>query len=44
MLGSHILRDLLTGKRNEDAEIVGLNRQYGNQVKNERRFGSPFVF
>lgn len=29
MLGSHILRDLLTGKRNEDAEIVGLNRQYG---------------
>ena len=29
MLGSHILRDLITGKRNEDAEIVHLSRKYG---------------
>ncbi|MFJ7971632.1 NAD(P)/FAD-dependent oxidoreductase [Psychrobacillus sp. NPDC096389] len=29
MLGSQILRDLITGKRNEDAEIVGLRRKYG---------------
>lgn len=29
MLGSHILRDLITGKRNEDAEIVQLDRKYG---------------
>lgn len=29
MLGSQILRDLITGKRNEDAEIVHLNRKYG---------------
>lgn len=29
MLGSQILRDLITGKRNEDAEIVELRRKYG---------------
>ncbi|WP_144512370.1 FAD-binding oxidoreductase [Bacillus sp. FJAT-22090] len=29
MLGSHILRDLLVGKRNEDAEIVQLKRKCG---------------
>ena len=29
MLGSHILRDLLTGKRNEDAELVQLERKNG---------------
>lgn len=29
MLGSQILKDLLTGKRNEDAEIVQLDRKYG---------------
>ncbi|MFF2755502.1 NAD(P)/FAD-dependent oxidoreductase [Psychrobacillus sp. NPDC058041] len=28
MLGSHILRDLIMGKRNEDAEIVQLQRKY----------------
>ncbi|WP_391116724.1 NAD(P)/FAD-dependent oxidoreductase [Psychrobacillus sp. L3] len=29
MLGSQILRDLITGTRNEDAEIVQLDRKYG---------------
>ncbi|GGA42566.1 NAD(P)/FAD-dependent oxidoreductase [Psychrobacillus lasiicapitis] len=29
MLGSHILRDLIIGERNEDAEIVQLSRKYG---------------
>lgn len=29
MLGSQILKDLLTGKRNEDSEIVQLDRKYG---------------
>ncbi|WP_391202984.1 NAD(P)/FAD-dependent oxidoreductase [Psychrobacillus sp. L4] len=29
MLGSQILRDLVMGKRNEDAEIVQLDRKYG---------------
>ncbi|QFF99855.1 FAD-binding oxidoreductase [Psychrobacillus glaciei] len=29
MLGSQILRDLIMGKRNEDAEIVQLDRKYG---------------
>ncbi|MFJ8065652.1 NAD(P)/FAD-dependent oxidoreductase [Psychrobacillus sp. NPDC096426] len=29
MLGSIILRDLITGNRNEDAEIVQLHRKYG---------------
>lgn len=29
MLGSHILRDLLTGQKNDDAEIVQLEKKYG---------------
>ncbi|MER2170495.1 MAG: FAD-dependent oxidoreductase [Psychrobacillus psychrodurans] len=29
MLGSHILKDLITGKRNEDADLFQLERKYG---------------
>ena len=29
MLGSHILKDLILGNRNEDAELVQLDRKYG---------------
>lgn len=29
MLGSHILRDVLTGQKNDDAEIVQLEKKYG---------------
>lgn len=29
MLGSHILKDLIEGNRNEDAELVQLERKYG---------------
>lgn len=29
MLGSHIIKDLITGNRNEDADLFQLERKYG---------------